>query len=93
MVTTLSRTMTISKLFEVVKSRSSGWIKTQGDRYRDFAWQTGGASFSVGPKDLDAVVNYLANQHEHHKQESFQDELRRFYKKYGIEFDEQYVLG
>lgn len=90
-VVTLSRTTTISKLIEIVKSRSSGWIKTQGENYRTFAWQTGASSFSVSPKDLDAVVKYVANQHEHHKQESFQDELRRFLTKYGIEFDERYV--
>jgi REP-associated tyrosine transposase len=34
---------------------------------------------------------YIANQEEHHRTESFQDEFRRLLNKYGIEFDELYV--
>jgi putative transposase len=33
----LSRTIAISKLLEEIKSSSSKWIKTKGDRYTDFA--------------------------------------------------------
>jgi putative transposase len=90
-VTTLPRTITIAKLFEIIKSRSLGWIKRQSEKYHDFYWQTGGASFSVSPKDLDAVVRYVSDQHGHHQRTSFQDEMRKFFAKYGVQFDERYV--
>jgi len=35
--------------------------------------------------------SYVENQAEHHRKEIFQDEFRRFLKKYGIKYDERYV--
>jgi putative transposase len=90
-VTTLSRTVTIAQLVEKLKSSSSAWMKRQSEGLKDFYWQTGYGSFSVSPKDLDAVVQYEETQWEHHHKESFQDEFRRFCRSYGIEMDERYV--
>ena len=87
----LSRTMPISKLLEEIKSSSSKWIKTKGDRYADFTWQNGYGAFSVGQSQLPDLRHYIGNQREHHRRLSFQDEYRRILAKYGIEFDERYV--
>lgn len=78
-------------LLEEVKKRSSKWIKTQGDAYHQFYWQNGYGAFSVNPSQLDVVIKYISNQHEHHKKVSFQDEYRAFLKKYKVDFDERYV--
>jgi hypothetical protein len=40
---------------------------------------------------LAAINMYVANQNEHHLQETFQDEFRRLLTKYGLEWDERYV--
>jgi hypothetical protein len=37
------------------------------------------------------VEKYIGNQKEHHKKELFEDEMRGFYAKYRIDFDERYV--
>jgi putative transposase len=89
-VTTLSRTVTIAQLVEKLKTSSSAWMKRPSDDLKDFYWQIGYGSFSVSPKDLDAVVHYVATQREHHHKESFQDEFRRFCESYGVEMDERY---
>jgi len=34
-------------------------------------------------RHVDPLIAYIANQEEHHKTESFQDEFRRLCKKYG----------
>lgn len=47
--------------------------------------------FSVNPSEVDIVIEYIANQHEHHKKKTFQDEYRAFLKKYQVEYDERYV--
>ena len=60
---------------------------------RDFHWQSGYGAFSVSPSHIDALKTYIANQEEHHKQESFQDEFRRLCKKYGVEIDERVCVG
>jgi putative transposase len=49
----LARTMAISKLLEEIKTGSSKWMKTQGDRYAGFAWQNGYGAFSIGQSKLE----------------------------------------
>ena len=87
----LPRTVTIAKMFEVVKKESSTCIKTQGPQYQDFHWQAGYGNFSVAPSQLDQLIRYIGNQEEHHRTLSFQDEFRMLLEKYQIEYDERYV--
>jgi hypothetical protein len=37
------------------------------------------------------VSTYIANQDEHHRKMTYQDELRILLKRHEIEFDERYV--
>ena len=78
-------------IVEQVKSASSGWIKTLDPWYADFAWQGGYGEFSVSPMHVEAVREYIRNQAEHHKQEDFQTEFRRFCEKNGKPLDERYA--
>ena len=87
----MSRTLTIAKLVEVVKTSSSKWLKSQSPNLAKFAWQRGYGAFSVGPTDLDALLAYIDNQGEHHRTRTFQEEYRGFLKKYAVAFDERYV--
>jgi REP element-mobilizing transposase RayT len=87
----LSRTIAISKFAEEIKTGSSKWIKTKGDRYINFAWQNGYGAFSIGQSQLTVLCRYVAGQREHHRRTTFQDEYRRLLAKYEIEFDERYV--
>jgi putative transposase len=87
----LSRTITMAKLIEELKTSSSKWLKTQSPALASFAWQRGYGSFSVGPSDLSALLHYIDTQEEHHRTRTFQDEYRAFLKKYGIDYDERYV--
>jgi putative transposase len=85
----LSRTLPVAKLVELSKSNSSRWLKTQG--IHNFAWQRGYACFSVGKSQADAVANYIHNQAEHHRHVSYQEEVREFFRRYQVPFDERYV--
>jgi hypothetical protein len=38
-----------------------------------------------------ALMQYIANQEEHHRQETFQDEFRRLCRTYDVEIDERYA--
>lgn len=87
----LSRKIAIMKLIEEIKKSSSKWIKTKGSRYSNFYWQDGYAVFSVNPTQVNHLTIYIQNQEEHHKTLSFKDECRRFFKQYGVEYDERYV--
>jgi len=80
-----------AKIVEQVKSSSSGWIKEQDNWYVDFAWQGGYGEFSVSPVQVESVRDYIRKESEHHKQEDFQTEFRRFCEKNGKPLDERYA--
>jgi REP element-mobilizing transposase RayT len=87
----LSKTLDVSTLIRELKRDSSKWIKDKTPQLVDFAWQNGYAAFSISPSHVDPLKAYIESQEEHHRQESFQEEIRRLCQKYGVELDEQYA--
>lgn len=87
----LGRTITIADLLRDLKRDSTKWLKQEYPSINEFNWQAGYGAFSVSPSHVDALKAYIANQEEHHRTESFQDELRRICRKYGVELDERYA--
>ena len=87
----LSRTISIANLVKEIKASSSGWIKTQDAGLADFHWQSGYGAFSVSQSQMEGVKAYIANQEEHHRRVSFQDEFRAFLRRHAIPFDDRYV--
>ena len=55
-------------------------------------WQEGYAAFTYSVREKDMIVNYIKNQKEHHKFESFYDEFKRLLIENEIQFDEKYLL-
>ncbi|HZT22350.1 MAG TPA: transposase [Verrucomicrobiae bacterium] len=86
-----ARTITQAEWVKELKRISNGWLKEHGRDYADFEWQGGYADFSVSQSNLKQVEQYIANQEEHHRKTTFQDELRTLLRKHEIEFDERYV--
>lgn len=88
---TMSRTITAAEIVEEVKKRSSKWAKTKGGVHRNFQWQTGYGAFSVSQSNVAAVKKYIAEQKEHHRRKSFEEEYRSILEKYDVAYDERYV--
>ena len=86
----LGRTQTIAKLIGPVKANSSSWIKHQGKKYKNFYWQDGYGAFSVSPNSVDRVISYIQNQRAHHANLAYKEEVRLFFEKYQIDFNEKY---
>jgi len=85
------RTCSPAELVLNIKAGSSKWLKTKGEAYAQFHWQSGYGMFSVSPSHREVLGTYIMNQAEHHRKVTFQDEYRRLLKKYGAEWDERYV--
>jgi putative transposase len=85
------RTCAPSELVQEIKTGSSRWLKGQRFQYAGFHWQSGYGMFSISPSHRQTVEQYLANQAEHHRVVTFQEEYRRLLEKYEIPFDERYV--
>ncbi|PYJ92211.1 MAG: IS200/IS605 family transposase [Verrucomicrobia bacterium] len=90
-VTTLPRTVSQAELVERIKKVSSKWIKTLDARSRGFFWQRGYGAFSVSPNQIEAVLQYVEAQEEHHRTRTFQEEYCELLRKHGVDFDERYV--
>ena len=78
---------------EYLKRESSKFVKTLGPEYQHFYWQRGYSMFLVSPTQLEIAEQYVRYQEAHHRKKTFQEELREFLVRYGIDFDEQYALG
>jgi REP element-mobilizing transposase RayT len=86
-----SRTITIAKLIENIKTETSKWLKETEKASPLFSWQSGYGAFSVSHSNRNTVDQYIRNQKIHHQKLSYQDEFRLLCAKHEIEIDERYV--
>jgi hypothetical protein len=63
--------------------------ETFGVRY--FSWQEGYAAFTVSPTARSSVIRYIAGQAEHHRKQSFREELVDLLTQSEVEYDERYL--
>ena len=89
-VVSLGRTVSVAEVIRLVKANSSGWMHDEL-AMKDFQWQTGYGAFAVSVSKLDAVKSYVANQEQHHRRQSFQEEFLELLRRHDLEWDERYV--
>lgn len=84
--------ISVSDLIRDVKANSSKFINERRLVAEMFRWQDGFASFTYSKSQIDKVVKYILNQHEHHERETFKDEYLKFLKRNEIDFDDRYLF-
>jgi putative transposase len=90
-LTSLHPAIKLSDYIKEIKTSTNKWIK-ENDVFPAFTyWQSGYGAFTLSYAEKDGLIEYIKNQQEHHKTESYLDELRRLLKAAGIEFDEKYL--
>ncbi len=82
----------ISDLMKKVKGESSEWINKEKLTRTKFNWQEGYGAFSYAKSQVDAVVNYILKQEEHHRKKTFAEEYKEFLEKFEVEYDEKYLF-
>jgi REP element-mobilizing transposase RayT len=80
-----------SKAIQLIKAGSSKWVHEEFPQIKGFSWQSGYSAFSVSPRRLQSVIDYIQNQEEHHRNKTFEEEYLTFLKSSGIDFDEKYI--
>ena len=85
-------TQSLSDLMQDIKGNSSRWINDNKLVTGKFNWQESYGAFTYSIKEKDIIINYIKNQKEHHKSESFYEEFKRLLVDNKIEFDEKYLL-
>ena len=84
----LPSTLPISKAVQLLKGNSSKWIHETFPEHRAFEWQEGYGAFSIGVSGIDATVDYIRRQAEHHHKRTFKDELAEFLRKHGMTYED-----
>ena len=88
----LSPTIAISDVLRMIKTNSSKWINERADVTRKFEWQSGYAAFSVSESQMPSVADYIANQAEHHRKKTFEEEYLAILQKHNIVVDMRYLF-
>ena len=85
----LKATHTLAEVVRQMKRGSSEWIHRHG--VRKFAWQPGYAALTVSPSQVGRVTAYIANQVEHHRVKTFEEEYLALLRLSGVDIDERYL--
>lgn len=88
----LKPSMLISDLVRDIKNNSSNFINERKFIKGKFSWQEGYGVFSYAQSQVETVYQYIANQEEHHKKQTFKEEYVAFLNKYEVEFNEKYLF-
>jgi REP element-mobilizing transposase RayT len=83
----------LSDLIRDIKANSSGFINDQNWFRGKFNWQEGFGGFSYSHSELDDVIQYVANQKQHHEKKSFKVEYLSLLEEFNIKYDDRYVFN
>ena len=86
----LPQTITLATAMQEIKANSSRWLRETSAK---FQWQEGYGAFSVSQAQRQAVMDYIANQVQHHQRRSFEDEFLALLKNSGVPYDPRFVFG
>jgi len=90
MLIALPPVVPLAKIIQDIKGNSSRWL---GERESLFGWQPGYGAFSVSESRRDAVIGYIANQEEHHRKWTFEQEFLTLLRNSKVSFDPKYVFA
>ena len=82
----------ISDLVREIKKSSTKFIAVNELSKTPFHWQEGYGAFSYSHSQIEFVYNYILNQKQHHKKQTFKEEYIDFLKDFGIEYNEKYIF-
>lgn len=88
----LPPTMCVSDQMRMLKATSSKWINDNKFIQGKFRWQEGFGAFSYSRSQRDSVINYIINQEQHHKKQSFREEYLDLLQKFEIPFEDKYLF-
>lgn len=86
----LRATHCLADVMRELKKASSVWVH-QYIGLPTFAWQEGYAAFTVSAPSCPAVQRYIAHQEEHHREQSYVEELIWMLNQAGVEYDPKYL--
>ncbi|WP_282014789.1 IS200/IS605 family transposase [Marinifilum flexuosum] len=91
-LTDLHPSIALADFMRELKTASSIWLKNKNE-FPDFkGWAGGYAALTKSHHEKEQIINYIKNQQEHHRKETFADEYRKLLEEVGVEIVEEYFL-
>ncbi len=87
----ISPDVSVSHMLKCLKGNSSKWVNENKHSKIHFNWQIGYGAFTVSQSNIEAVIKYIEHQEEHHRKQTFKEELISLLEKNNIEYDERYL--
>lgn len=85
--------ISVSDFMKSLKQETSHWIKERSAWFPYFdGWGNGYAAFSYSAKDRPIVIEYIKNQKEHHRKESFENEYKELMREFGLDPEKDMFL-
>jgi REP element-mobilizing transposase RayT len=91
-LTHIHQEQSLAALVKDIKVASNKYIHEKKLFERFTEWQEGYGAFTYAERDKNRLINYVANQVEHHKKKTFREEFIELLNEHNIEFDERYLL-
>ena len=88
----LKPSMAISDLVRDIKNNSTNFINKNHFVRGRFFWQEGFGAFSYSQSQIQNVYEYIKEQENHHKTNTFREEYLSLLKKFEIKYDEKYLF-
>ncbi len=79
----------LADVLREIKASSSKWVHEELKNHCSPGRK--GMAGAVCASQIGAVKNYIANQEEHHRKTTFQEEYLEFLIQSGVEYDEKYL--
>jgi REP element-mobilizing transposase RayT len=87
----LKPAISVAEMLKLIKANSSKWVNDHKVVNRSFGWQIGYAAFTVSESQVEPVRHYIRNQEQHHRKQSYQEEVIALLERHGIEYDPRYL--
>ena len=81
----LHPSVNLSNLVKDIKVATNLWMKESALFPEFTGWQEGYGAFTSSMRDKEKIINYIKNQKEHHKTETFENEFKKLLAEHGIE--------
>lgn len=82
----------LSDLIRDIKSNSSKWVNENKMLSGRFEWQRGFGAFTLAQSQIHSVINYIRNQKDHHRVQSFRNEYIEILKQYEIDYKPEFLF-
>ncbi len=91
-LTHLHPTIALADLIKDIKVSSSLMIKEKKLFPKFNGWQIGYGAFTYSIDEKEKLIQYIINQEEHHKKETFIEEFKKILEEFCVEYNAKYLL-